>query len=284
MDSPTKVLIVDDDPRSLRLAQVVIESSRIACLAVNSAADALAALHARPEIDVLLSDIVMPAIGGLDLLAQVRREFASRPWLQLLLITGQASVESAVAAMRLDASDYLLKPVTPPELRQAVQQALDRARSIRSIVDGRGAGDEAGLREIAQAARDLAGLIGRLGESGRDAESAAEALRLLGRLEEARSSLFGQAVMPEPSWEMLAELMRAQLAGRQLSVTSLALASKCPNTTAMRRIDDLVRSGLVERIADQGDRRRTHLKLSPTGLMRMRMFLVRFSEIATVAR
>ncbi len=63
--------------------------------------------------------------------------------------------------------------------------------------------------------------------------------------------------MPEPAWEMLAELMRARLAGQHLSVTSLALSSKSPMTTALRRIEDLIQGGLAARVPDPADRRRT---------------------------
>ena len=86
--------------------------------------------------------------------------------------------------------------------------------------------------------------------------------------------------MPEPAWEMLAELMRARLAGQHLSVTSLALSSKSPMTTALRRIEDLIQGGLVARLPDPSDRRRTYVELTPEGMARMQLFLEGFARTA----
>jgi CheY-like chemotaxis protein/DNA-binding MarR family transcriptional regulator len=284
-DSSIRVLVVDDEPRALELAARVLESGKIACVTAGSAREAMSLLHASPVLDVVLSDIFMPGVGGLEFLAQVRAEFVDRPWLQLLLITGQASVETAVAAMKLDASDYLLKPVDPKVLREAVTHAIGRASSIRAIA-GEAAGTNSAieLMRLAATARELATRIGGMGTEPHDKAPSVEALRLLRRLQEARSSIFGQAVMPEPAWEMLAELMRARLAGQHLSVTSLALASNSPTTTALRRIDDLIQGGLVVRVPDPVDRRRTYLELTPAGLLRMQLFLDGFAKIVSGMR
>jgi CheY-like chemotaxis protein/DNA-binding MarR family transcriptional regulator len=279
------VLVVDDEPAALQLAARVLQSGNIASVTAGSAQEAMALLRADPRVDVVLSDIFMPTTGGLEFLAQVRAEFIDRPWLQLLLITGQASVETAVAAMKLDASDYLLKPVDPKTLREAVTHALGRASSIRAIAGGTaGSRDAVELNRLSEIASELATWIGRLGPEPRDGEPSVAALNLLRHLHEARSSIFGPAVMPEPAWEMLAELMRARLAGQRLSVTSLALVSSSPMTTALRRIDDLVQGGLVTRVPDPKDRRRAYLELTPTGLMRMRLFLEGFAKIVAGSR
>jgi DNA-binding NarL/FixJ family response regulator len=229
----------------------------------------------------VLSDIYMPATDGLEFLATVRQRYRDRPWLQLLLITGQASVATAVAAMRLEASDYLLKPVEPKALRESVQHALARAHSIREVQrTQRDSPDDAVLRQLAETAQALAAELRRGSPVPPDAESALKTLHLLQRMVDARSSVFGDAVMPEPAWEMLAELMSARLSGRHLSVTSLALASKSPMTTALRRIEDLIQGGLATRLADPADRRRTYIELTPEGVMRMQLFLESFSRFA----
>ena len=284
-DARARVLVVDDEERARRLAARLLESAGIAAVTAGSASDALAQLRASPGVDVVLSDIVMPTTTGLEFLSQVRDEFADRPWLQLLLITGQASVETAVAAMKLDASDYLLKPVEPKALRESVTHALARAGSIREVSDtALDSANGLALKKLADTARELATRIGGFGAERKDTEPTAEALKLLQQLQDARSSIFGPAVMPEPAWEMLAELMRARLAGQHVSVTSLALASSSPMTTALRRIEDLIQGGLVVRIPDPVDRRRTHIELTQEGVMRMRLFLEGFTKIVTGSR
>jgi DNA-binding NtrC family response regulator len=145
-----RVLVVDDEVRALRLMSRVLGSSAILCRTAESAAEAMTILKQAPELDVVVSDIYMPTTDGIEFLGAVRRDFVDRPWLQLLLVTGQASLETAVAAMRLEASDYLFKPIEPKSLRESVQHALTRAESIRTV---RGTpGDSPGARELQQIA------------------------------------------------------------------------------------------------------------------------------------
>ena len=294
--APARVLVVDDEVRTLRLMSRVLGSSAIACKTAESAAEALEVLKVVPEIDVVVSDIYMPTTDGIEFLGTVRRDFADRPWLQLLLVTGQASLETAVAAMRLEASDYLFKPIEPKTLREAVQHALTRAESIRTVRAT--TGDSPGARELQQIADTAKALAedmrrtiehgagsaggGTAGQGGpaRPEDTSLRTLKLLQKLQEARSSIFGEAVMPEPAWEMLAELMRARLAGQHLSVTSLALSSKSPMTTALRRIEDLIQGGLAARMPDPADRRRTYVELTPEGMARMQLFLEGFARTA----
>lgn len=284
-----RVLVVDDEIRALRLMSRALGGDGIPCIPAGSAAEAMQRLRADPSIDVVVSDICMPATGGIEFLGAVRREFRDRPWLQLLLVTGQASIETAVAAMRLDASDYLLKPIDVKSVRESVRHALARAESVRKVLGT--AQDSPGalaLAQIADAARALAADMQRAIEP--DAAVASRepsrgdanlrALNLLQQLQSARDTIFGEAVMPEPAWEMLAELMRARLAGQHVSVTSLALSSRSPTTTALRRIEDLIQGGLAARVPDPGDRRRTYVELTPEGVSRMRLFLEGFARNA----
>jgi DNA-binding NtrC family response regulator len=76
------------------------------------------------EYDIVLTDIRMPDIGGMRVLRDVKR---SKPSLPVVIITGYASVKSAVQAMKLGAEDYIEKPFTPDQLLKAVDAALDIA-------------------------------------------------------------------------------------------------------------------------------------------------------------
>lgn len=283
-DTASSVLVVDDDALTLDLVRRVLEADGIRCRTALSADVGLEVLRSAPDLDVIVSDIYMPATDGIEFLATVRREFADRPWLQMILITGQASVDTAVAAMRLEASDYLVKPLEAQSLRESVRHALARAQSIREVRSARGDSPRGlELQRIATAARELASELGRdPADSGREGRPAGlRSLELLQNLEEARTTIFRDAVMPEPAWEMLAELMHARLEGKPITVSSLALASKSPMTTALRRIDDLVAGGLARRVPDPEDRRRTHVELTDEGRARMQLFLESFSRIAS---
>jgi len=76
------------------------------------------------EYDIVLTDIRMPDIGGMRVLRDVKR---AKPSLPVVIITGYASVKSAVQAMKLGAADYIEKPFTPDQLLKAVDAALDMA-------------------------------------------------------------------------------------------------------------------------------------------------------------
>jgi DNA-binding NtrC family response regulator len=76
------------------------------------------------EYDIVLTDIRMPDIGGMRVLRDVKR---AKPSLPVVIITGYASVKSAVQAMKLGAADYIEKPFTPDQLLKAVNSALDIA-------------------------------------------------------------------------------------------------------------------------------------------------------------
>jgi len=76
------------------------------------------------QYDIVLTDIRMPDIGGMRVLRDIKR---AKPSLPVVMITGYASVRSAVQAMKLGAADYLEKPFTPDQLLKAVVSALDIA-------------------------------------------------------------------------------------------------------------------------------------------------------------
>jgi len=281
-----RVLLVDDEVRALAVAERALVGADIPCRLAHSADEALTWLRDSMHADVVVSDIRMPVTDGIEFLGRVRDEFAVRRWLQIILVTGHATVDTAIAAIRLEASDYLIKPLDPVALREAVGHALRRAESLRQVEQARsGSSDAQDLKEFAGVAAELAG---NLKQMARPAATAAGALaqtkanlatlELLRRLQGARQTIFGDAVMPEPAWEMLAELMRARLSGERLSVTSLALSSQSPATTALRRIEDLIQCGLAARTPDPADRRRSYVELTPEGAKRMQVFLEGFSR------
>src|SRR5690606_20277359 len=96
--------------------------------------------------------------------------------------------------------------------------------------------------------------------------------RLLLDLYNARMRLFPSGLFADPAWEMLLDLTHARLAGKRVSVSSLCIAAHGPATTALRRIGDLVKSGLVTRIRDENDGRRVFVELTEEGLARMNLY------------
>jgi DNA-binding MarR family transcriptional regulator len=91
----------------------------------------------------------------------------------------------------------------------------------------------------------------------------------------ARTNFFPGGLFADPAWDMLLDLTHARLAGKRVSVSSLCIAAGVPATTALRRIGDLVASGLAMRVKDENDGRRVFVELTDDGFARMGDYLAR---------
>jgi len=125
--SPSKVLVVDDE-KSIRRS--VCEFLREAGYRVAMAGDTQGArdLLEQGDFDVVVSDIVLPGASGVELLKTIR---AASPDVQVIMMTGKPTVETASDAVRAGASDYLAKPVA----KAAILQAVERAARTKHILD-----------------------------------------------------------------------------------------------------------------------------------------------------
>ncbi len=119
-----RILIVDDDLAHAESLVDVLEGENYECEVAGSGREAVTALEAR-SFAVVLTDLRMADLSGLDVLKQAG---VLQPDAAVILITGHASIETAVDAMRMGALDYLPKPVKLPELRSKVARAVERFR------------------------------------------------------------------------------------------------------------------------------------------------------------
>jgi diguanylate cyclase (GGDEF)-like protein len=124
-----RVLVVDDD----RLIRELVSDSlrpRVRVECCESGEAAVAALRREPA-DLVISDLTMPGMSGVELLDLVRRGY---PGTEFVLLTANASVESAVGALRMGAADYLIKPIRTEELDAVVERILGRRRLLEENV------------------------------------------------------------------------------------------------------------------------------------------------------
>ncbi|HUK05240.1 MAG TPA: sigma-54 dependent transcriptional regulator [Burkholderiales bacterium] len=122
-----RVLIVDDEEIVRRSCLRALEGTGHEAEAVDSGAEALARI-ADGRHDVLVLDVMMPKMDGIEVLRRVKE---SHPDIEVVMITGLSQVDTAVRAMKLGAFDYLSKPFEPDELRLAVERALERRRLLQ---------------------------------------------------------------------------------------------------------------------------------------------------------
>ncbi|MBW8371199.1 MAG: sigma-54 dependent transcriptional regulator [Thiobacillus sp.] len=119
-----KLLIVDDDKVAMKNLEQVMKKEGYAVTATQSGSNAQALLEKQP-FDVVLSELHMDKVDGMQLLRRCRE---SLPDTEVILFTGQATLESAVEAMKLGAFYFLAKPCQPDELRKVVAGALEKIR------------------------------------------------------------------------------------------------------------------------------------------------------------
>ena len=127
-DSPGLVLLVDDEPLLLRSLRRILEAEGYQTVLADSPEAAEAAL-VDPRLSVVLLDLFLGASSGLDLLDHVKRV---RPDVEVIMMTGHASIESAVGCIRRGAFDYLAKPFDDIyRVKTTVGKALERQRLVR---------------------------------------------------------------------------------------------------------------------------------------------------------
>src|SRR5262245_37427928 len=121
-----RILIVDDDPGQRSLLNTFLQSQGFETVAADSGERALELLRNR-EFDMMISDVRMPGMTGLETLRRARKEHAMLP---VLLVTAFTDVRDAVAAMRDGAVNYLSKPIDLDELLTSVQLATGVSESV----------------------------------------------------------------------------------------------------------------------------------------------------------
>jgi DNA-binding NtrC family response regulator len=124
MNSP-RALIVDDEPIICRACEKILIREGYSVKVAYSGKRALAILE-QEQFDILFTDLKMSEIGGMELLETVRLRY---PDLVPVVITGYATIASAVETMKLGAFDYLPKPFTPDEMAAVAKKAWEKSRS-----------------------------------------------------------------------------------------------------------------------------------------------------------
>jgi len=174
------VLIVDDDPSVGEVLGTLVKQD-LPHVQTRYVSNAAAALHelATGPIDAVITDLRMPGIDGMELLARIKREWRDVP---VVMMTAHATVKAAIEANRRGAEDFVLKPFDRDEVRFVVEKALAKARHAErapSTAPGPFVGAGAAMREvtrrIAKAAVSMEPVL-LLGENGTGKELAAHAI------------------------------------------------------------------------------------------------------------
>jgi DNA-binding NtrC family response regulator len=124
-----RILVVDDEPASRKGLQELLTVWGYDVSAAGDGQEALERAAVRVP-DLVIADLVMPGIDGLELLTRLKRDF---PTTAVVFLTGQGSIETAVQAIKDGAYDYLTKPVDPTRLQLLLDRALERSETAREV-------------------------------------------------------------------------------------------------------------------------------------------------------
>jgi len=117
-----KILVADDELSMRQFLEILLKKEGHEVFCAADGQEALSRFQVE-HYDLLISDIKMPKVGGLDLLRKVKEQ---RPNLAVIMITAYASPEDAIAAMKAGAYDYLTKPFKLEEIKSVIQNALEQ--------------------------------------------------------------------------------------------------------------------------------------------------------------
>lgn len=154
-----RLLVIDDDPGLSEVIELLLEHEGYAVHATGTVKRGVE-LAATGEFELVVTDLRLPDGTGLDAIAAIR---ARLPELPIIMITSYSSMESAIAALRAGAADYVIKPFNNDEFLHSIRRALDepharRASAARATAalpeDGRPLAIEAYIREVIERYQD----------------------------------------------------------------------------------------------------------------------------------
>jgi two-component system response regulator AtoC len=120
----TRVLVVDDERKMRRVLQILLEQMGFESVAAETAEEALERFDSE-KIDLVLTDLKLPGMSGVDLLARIRTQDSDVP---VIVLTAHGTVQTAVAAMKSGAFDYILKPFDIEAIELVIRRALEMQR------------------------------------------------------------------------------------------------------------------------------------------------------------
>ena len=134
------ILLVDDEVAFVETIKKRLVKRDLRVISANSGPDALESLKQNSALDVVILDVKMPVMDGIETLKEIKKEY---PIIEVIMLTAHATVETAIEGMKRGAFDYLMKPCEIDQLVSKVSEAAARKRSHEEKIR------EARIKELA---------------------------------------------------------------------------------------------------------------------------------------
>ena len=289
-DDPAPLILAASSPQAGRLARRLLDhvGARIGAeLPIEQAAERLEWQAAASAVWVEVDE---DAGGALDeLLHQVARDVGDGRY-AAVVSTSREFVDQVVFGLGDSRIEVL---VDADQMERAAALAIATSQSARGhrLSDVAADGSAEQLRQLTAEVNRIAGMLSRLSDgpaaaprpreeagAGDKPEVSVETVRKIIRARRLRARFFPDHLFADPAWDMLLDLLQAELSHLRVPVSSLCIAASVPATTALRWLKTMVTEGLFVRRADPHDGRRVFVELAPDASLAMRRYLAEVGQ------
>jgi FixJ family two-component response regulator/DNA-binding MarR family transcriptional regulator len=293
--SKLRLLIVDDEPLILGELEEALADLDMEIITAGNGIDALDYIRLNEVPDIVLTDINMPVMDGFSFVEEVTRLLPMAKQCAFIFASGHGTVPNVTAALRLNAVDFIEKPMGRIEVCAAVNSARKKLALHRSDV-----AIQTNLMSEITSIRDRTNeLVNELlvGQTipvpsakyniklnrdmapGDPKQLYLDQIAKINELQLLQSNLLENFSCDGDVWKMLIFLFDSQLKQQNVSVTSLCFVGNNTQTTALRKIEAMEEMGLIERRPDEKDRRRRFVILTDKSVGRIASYLSTFAKL-----
>ena len=293
-DDPAPLILAASSPQAGRRARRVLEQWGARIAAELPIDQALERIDQQVAASAVWVEVDEDAGGALDdLLHHVARDVGAGRY-AAVVSTSRDIVDQIVFGLGDSAIEVL---VDANEMERAAALAIATSEAARGHRLSDVAGDRSAeqLRQLTAEVNRIAGMLSRLSDGPaavpRAPEKAAtddqpevsvDTVRKIIRARRLRARYFPEHLFADPAWDMLLDLLQAELSHLRVPVSSLCIAASVPATTALRWLKTMVTEGLFVRRADPHDGRRVFVELAPDTRSALRRYFAEVDQVATI--